>query len=109
MPDFEKFDFEKFEGELVLWTGNAIYHEAGRTASRYVGGSQGFSIPLKKWLQGKNTQQFFQDILLNTSSIFDKKTINKLLLSNKAGCNNHERIFCLGAFELWRLHFKAYL
>ena len=34
------------KGELVLWTGNAIYHEAGRTASRYVGGSQGFSIPL---------------------------------------------------------------
>ena len=33
-------------GELVLWTGNGIYHEAGRTASRYVGGSQGFSIPI---------------------------------------------------------------
>jgi hypothetical protein len=34
------------KGELVLWTGNAIYHEAGRTASTYVGGSSGFSIPL---------------------------------------------------------------
>ena len=34
------------KGELVLWTGSAIYHEAGRTASRYVGGSQGFSIPI---------------------------------------------------------------
>ena len=34
------------KGELVLWTGNAIYHEAGRTVSTYVGGSSGFSIPL---------------------------------------------------------------
>jgi hypothetical protein len=30
----------------VLWTGNGIYHEAGRTPSRYVGGSQGVSIPI---------------------------------------------------------------
>ena len=34
------------KGELVLWTGNAIYHEAGRTPSTFRGGSQGFSIPL---------------------------------------------------------------
>jgi len=34
------------KGELVLWTGSGVFHEAGRTASTYVGGSQGFSIPL---------------------------------------------------------------
>ena len=34
------------DGEFVIWTGNAVFHEAGRTPSRYVGGSQGFSIPL---------------------------------------------------------------
>ena len=33
-------------GELVLWSGSAVFHEAGRTPSRYVGGSQGFSIPI---------------------------------------------------------------
>ena len=33
-------------GELVLWAGTAVYHEAGRTPSRYVGGSSGFSIPI---------------------------------------------------------------
>ena len=27
------------DGEFVIWTGNAIFHEAGRTPSRYVGGS----------------------------------------------------------------------
>ena len=34
------------KGELVLWAGNGIFHEAGRTPSRYVGGSSGFSIPI---------------------------------------------------------------
>ena len=34
------------KGELVLWAGTAVYHEAGRTPSRYVGGSSGFSIPI---------------------------------------------------------------
>lgn len=34
------------KGELVLWTGTGIYHEAGRTPSTFRGGSQGFSIPL---------------------------------------------------------------
>ena len=34
------------KGELVLWTGNAVYSVAGRTPSTFRGGSQGFSIPL---------------------------------------------------------------
>jgi hypothetical protein len=34
------------DGEFVIWTGNAVFHEAGRGPSRYVGGSQGFSIPI---------------------------------------------------------------
>ena len=33
-------------GELVLWSGEAIFHEAGRTPSRYVGRSSGISIPI---------------------------------------------------------------
>jgi hypothetical protein len=34
------------KGELILWTGQGIYHVAGRTPSTFSGGSQGFSIPL---------------------------------------------------------------
>jgi hypothetical protein len=34
------------KGELVLWTGQAIFHEAGRTPSTYKGGSAGVSIPV---------------------------------------------------------------
>jgi hypothetical protein len=33
-------------GELILWTGTAIFHEAGRTPTRYTGRSQGISIPI---------------------------------------------------------------
>ena len=31
-------------GELVLWSGTAIFHEAGRTPTRYVGRSQGIMV-----------------------------------------------------------------
>ncbi len=34
------------KGELVLWTGQAIFHEAGRSPSTYKGGSAGVSIPV---------------------------------------------------------------
>jgi hypothetical protein len=34
------------DGEFVIWTGSAVFHEAGRGPARYVGGSQGFSIPI---------------------------------------------------------------
>ena len=33
-------------GEIVIWSGQGQYHEAGRTPGQYVGGSQGLSIPL---------------------------------------------------------------
>lgn len=33
------------DGELVLWTGTATFHEAGRTPSRYVGRSSASPFP----------------------------------------------------------------
>ena len=33
-------------GEIALWTGRAVFHETGRTATRYVGGTAGVSIPI---------------------------------------------------------------
>ena len=34
------------KGELVLWTGQAVFHEAGRSPTTYKGGSRGISIPV---------------------------------------------------------------
>lgn len=33
-------------GEIVIWIGEGQFHEAGRTAGQYVGGSQSISMPL---------------------------------------------------------------
>ena len=33
-------------GEVTLWSATAIFHEAGRTPTRYAGTSTGFSIPV---------------------------------------------------------------
>jgi hypothetical protein len=34
------------KGEIILWQGQGQLHETGRTPGRYVGTSQGFSIPI---------------------------------------------------------------
>ena len=44
------------KGELVLWTGQAIFHEAGRTPSTYKGGSRGVSIPVVAGVRGRGGQ-----------------------------------------------------
>ncbi|MFM1951662.1 MAG: hypothetical protein RJA33_456 [Actinomycetota bacterium] len=33
-------------GERTIWSGPAVFHEAGRTPTRYAGGSTGVSIPI---------------------------------------------------------------
>lgn len=33
-------------GEIAVWSGRAVFHETGRTPTRYVGGSSGVSIPI---------------------------------------------------------------
>jgi hypothetical protein len=45
------------DGEFVIWTGNAVFHEAGRTPSRYVGGSTGFSVPIGAGIRVRVGQQ----------------------------------------------------
>lgn len=33
-------------GEIALWSATGVFHETGRTATRFVGGSSGVSIPI---------------------------------------------------------------
>ena len=49
-------------GEIALWSGQCIYHEASRGPGRYVGGSQGFSIPITKGIRYRvsSTQGTYQ-------------------------------------------------
>jgi asparagine synthase (glutamine-hydrolysing) len=67
---------------------------------------QGFSIPLAEWLKKGPYRELFWDILTDRNCIFDKKTINKLLLGQDKGYSNGERLFGLLMFELWRREYK---
>jgi asparagine synthase (glutamine-hydrolysing) len=67
---------------------------------------QGFSVPINKWLKEGNFRDFFYDVLLDSQSVFDKKSTIDLLKGQDKGRNNGERLFALVMFELWRREYK---
>lgn len=69
---------------------------------------QGFSVPLKSWLEGDTWLNYFSEILLYQSDGFlDKQTVLDLLNGQKAGRANSERLFALVLFELWRKEYNV--
>jgi len=67
---------------------------------------QGFEIPLDKWLEKGSWRDLFYDVLRDSKSIYEINTIDKLLIGQKKGRNNSERLFGLVFFELWRQNHK---
>lgn len=67
---------------------------------------QGFKIPLDVWLKQGKFRDFFYNVLLDSNTIFDKKSILKLFKYQDLGMNNSERLFALVMFELWRRQHK---
>ena len=64
---------------------------------------QGFSIPLSSWLQSTPWAKYFYDVLLDSQQLlFDHSAIKNLIIGQKKGYNNGERLFGLVMFELWR-------
>lgn len=71
---------------------------------------QGFSIPLRFWLQGEPWRTFFRDTLLSQNSgFFNRRTVEGLFQGQANGCENSERLFGLVMFELWRRHYNTTL
>jgi len=68
---------------------------------------QGFSVPINVWLKQGVFREFFNDVLLDSKCVFDKKTIIDLFIGLDRGRNNGERLFALLMFELWRREYKA--
>lgn len=68
---------------------------------------QGFSIPINYWLKKGKFRDFFNNILLDSNCIFDRKSIEKLFKYQDIGFNNGERLFALLMFELWRMEYKV--
>ena len=62
---------------------------------------QGFSIPLNEWLKKGPFRDLFNDVLFDSSSVFDHQVIKQLLKGQALGCNNGERLFSLVIFNLW--------
>jgi asparagine synthase (glutamine-hydrolysing) len=67
---------------------------------------QGFSIPLKAWLASGQFRDLFWSVLTDSSCLFDKTYILKLLNDQDKGRDNSERLFSLVLFELWRKEYK---
>jgi asparagine synthase (glutamine-hydrolysing) len=63
---------------------------------------QGFSIPLPTWLKSGPWRDFVSDVLLDSKSTFDRRTVSDLIDGQGTARNNSERLFGLTIFELWR-------
>ena len=63
---------------------------------------QGFSIPLAEWLKTGSFRSLFREVLLDSGSMFDQRTVHALLKGQERGRSNGERLFALVLFELWR-------
>jgi asparagine synthase (glutamine-hydrolysing) len=70
---------------------------------------QGFSVPLKKWLQQTEWNNYFKEILLDSSCSFNKNLVSKLFTDHEAGRSNNERLYALVMLELWRKHYSISL
>lgn len=68
---------------------------------------QGFSIPLKKWLQDGPFRNLFNEVLRDPACAFDVKAIDRLFSGQARGRNNGERLFALVLFELWRREYNV--
>jgi asparagine synthase (glutamine-hydrolysing) len=70
---------------------------------------QGFSIPLADWLRDGAFRHLFNDVLLDSRCLFDRKVVDDLLRGQDRGRGNQERLFSLALFELWRREYEATL
>jgi asparagine synthase (glutamine-hydrolysing) len=70
---------------------------------------QGFSIPMKQWLNGKFGDSI-REVLINAdSNIYNKSEIKKIINNQNRGFVNTDRIFALTVFEMWRKEYKVSL
>ena len=69
---------------------------------------QGFSIPLASWLRGREWEDYFREVLLESKDIlFDRYFVADLLAGQELGRSNSERLFGLVLFELWRREYRV--
>lgn len=62
---------------------------------------QGFVPPLEYWMKEKKWQEFINDTLFSSESIFNKKMINKFMKGEGKRFFNKRRLFSLLMIQLW--------
>lgn len=63
---------------------------------------QGFGIPLPSWLMGGEWRDKIEDVLMDDSTIFCRKTVTRLLNGVSTGKPYSQMLFGIALFELWR-------
>lgn len=63
---------------------------------------QGFSIPMKLWLQGAWGDFMFEVLANAEPGVFAPRFVRQLIDGQRAGRSNGEVIFAITMFELWR-------
>lgn len=67
---------------------------------------QGFNMPLSSWLVDGSWSQYFQEVLFDKDqNLFNHEYVNKLILGQRKGQNNGERLFGILMFTLWVKHY----
>ena len=67
---------------------------------------QGFSMPIKRWLERGAFRELVWGVLTDDQCMFDRKMIDNLLSNQDRGYSNSERLFALTIFEMWRSNYK---
>lgn len=70
---------------------------------------QGFSIPLAAWLRKGPWRDHVREVLLDPQCLFERRAVERLLQGQDRGRHNHERLFGLTLFELWRREYQMAL
>ena len=67
----------------------------------------GFGIPLRRWLLEGPWRNMFEEVLLDSGSLFPREEVLKLFMMLDRGRPVQEHLFCLTQFELWRNEYGA--
>jgi asparagine synthase (glutamine-hydrolysing) len=68
---------------------------------------QGFSIPLHRWFKGPWGRMFESVLAEADPALFNRRTIHQLIVSQRKGFANTNRLFALTLFELWRREYAV--
>jgi len=68
---------------------------------------QGFSLPLDSWFSGEWGEVIASVLLDGEDNVVDRAEVGRLLMLQRRGLRNTQRLFALALFELWRRQYHV--